>query len=447
MISIYLIVLIVFLLIAVILAFAWYRIVAPSEAHLVVTPRGRFVVSPDPKISLTNRRMYFAIPKYIPFFGRVIRALDVTIKELVIEQETYEKNQARYMVKSSAKYRITDVQRAAETFTNDADLKQQLVEVIRASVRAVTVKYDVVDARAQKKAMEEEIRAEMTDDLGKWGLQLVNFQLVDFQDTKDSAIISDISKRREKEIEATTRERNAEKEKSARIKEAESDEKAKQREIERDQRVGEQQQMKAQKVSEQEKLAKEKAYAVIQVETIRQADIDREQAQINALQKKEVAAVIKEEQKLFGEGERLRLEEVAKGNAAAIRESGFAEAEALDKKQLALNKFGDGAIRALTAEQVVTMQKEVGIAAATALEKADVKVFAGGEGDGKQGFDLGKMVSAVSVSNDATAEAVMNRLARPNDLGLSALALQQTQDLKQDKPNKDRKPKQQPKKV
>jgi len=295
MINILLIVLLVVLVIIVLLAFAWYRIVDPSEAHLVVTHSGRFVVSPDENIG--KKKAYFAIPRFVPFIGRAVRAMDVTIKELVIEQETYEKNQARYMVKSSTKYRINDVQTAAETFITNEDLKQQLVEVIRASVRAVTVKYDVVDARGEKKAMEEKIRLEMEDDLKKWGLQLVNFQLVDFQDTKDSKIISDISKRREKEIEATTRERNAEKDKSARVKEAEADEKSKQREIERDQRVGEQEQMRDQKISEQQKIAKQKAYEVIQVETIRQAEIDKEQAKILAQQKKEVAEVIREEQK------------------------------------------------------------------------------------------------------------------------------------------------------
>jgi len=435
-----LIVLLVILILAVFLAFAWYRIVPPSEAHLVVTPRSRFVVSPDENVATNKRKTYFAIPNFIPFFGRVVRQLDVTIKELVIEQETYEKNQARYMVKSSTKYRISDVRQAAETFINNEELKKQLVEVIRASVRAITVKYDVVDARASKKKMEEEIRAEMTDDLNKWGLNLVNFQLVDFQDTEDSAIISDISKRREKEIEAVTRERNAEKEKSARVKEAESDEKARQREIERDQKVGEQEQLKLQKISEQQKLAKEKEYSVIEVETVRQAEINKKQAQIDAEKQKDVARVIREEQHLIGEGEKLRLQEVAKGNAAGVREKGFAEADALDKKQIALNKFGDAAIRALTAEQIVAMQQEVGVAAAKALERANVRVFAGGEGDGKQGFDLGKMISAVTVSNDETANAVMNRIARPHDLGLSALALKEATK-RNDKPKENKKQK------
>lgn len=91
------------LVIATLCAFSWYRIVDPSEAHLVVTTKGKFVVSPDDKVATNKRKTYFAIPSIIPFFGRAIRRMDVTIKELVVNQETYEINQARYNVKSSTK--------------------------------------------------------------------------------------------------------------------------------------------------------------------------------------------------------------------------------------------------------------------------------------------------------------------------------------------------------
>ena len=159
---------------------AWYRIVDPSEAHLVVTPRKKFVVSSDDSVSTDGKKTYFAIPQWIPFFGRAIRQMDVTIKELVIEQETYEKGQARYRVKSSTKFRIVNVQTAAETFIDSESLFEQLQEVVRAGVRAVTVQYNVIEARAMKQKMGQEIEKEIEDDLSKWGLELTNFQLVDF---------------------------------------------------------------------------------------------------------------------------------------------------------------------------------------------------------------------------------------------------------------------------
>lgn len=424
--------------------FAWYRIVDPSEAHLVVTPRERFVVSPDDKIATDGRKTYFAIPSSIPFFGRAIRVMDLTIKELVVQQETYEKGQARYSVRSSTKYRIKDVRQAANTYTSDEALKDMLIEVVRSGVREVTIKYDVNDARSKKQEMTEKIRESIQDDLDKWGLSLENFQLVDFRDTEDSKIISDISKRREVEIKSETREQNAEKEKKAAIKEAEADEASKKRQIERDRVIGEEEQKRDQMISEQKKIAEEKRYQVVKVQTIEQAKINKEEAKVRAEQEKEVAIIKAEEERdaeqvnkerklLEGKGDREKAEEVAKAEAAPIKErglaeaevikqKGFAEAEAKEKLQKALNQFGDSAIRALVAEKIVNKDKEIGIATAKALEKADVKLFSGGQAD-SQGFDLGKLIAAASIADESSGKALYNKLARPNDMGFGAIGM------------------------
>lgn len=389
---------------------AMYRIVPPSEAHFVTSVGKTFVASPDETIrGDKGSRWYFFIPLI-----RTVRVMDLRIKELVFNQETYEKDQARYDVKVSTKYRIVDVKKAAETFTSTEELEKQLVEVVAASVRAVTVKFEVTEARANKQKMAQEVEKEMTDDLAQWGLKLISFQLVDFQDTKDSKIISDISKRREVEIQATTRERNAEKIKQARMKEAEAEENARSREIQKDEIVAKRDQEKQQKVFEKEREAQEAQYNVIQVQTIRQAEIDKAKAIVMANQRKETELINREQKKLEGEGDRLRAEEVAKGEAAPIREKGYAEADAKNKLQEALNKFKDEAIRALVAEKIVEKDRQVGVEAAKALEKADLKVFAG---DGsKEAFDLGKMLSAVGVSNPGAMDALINKIARPNEL-------------------------------
>jgi len=297
-------------------------------------------------------------------------------------------------------------------------------EVIVSSTNAVASQYDVVEMRSKKTEMSESILAEMKDDLEQWGLQLISFQLIDFRDTADSTIISDISKRREVEIESRTREENAEKKKNARIKEAESEELAKTREIARDQKIAEKEENMKQKIAEQEKLAEEKRFEVVQVQEVRQAEIDKAKAIVKANQDKETETINKETKQLEGEGDRLRAEEMAKGEAAPIREKGLAEAEAKMKLQAALNLFDEKAIMALTAEKIVEMQKEVGIAGAKALEKADLKVFSGGDG-AKQGFDLGAIVSSTKCANDGAAGAVLNKIARPNDLGLAALGLKE----------------------
>ena len=398
---------------------AWYRVVPPSEAHLVVTPNKKMVCSPDTTIQKHGgKSSYFSIPR-IPFIGRRVRVMDVTIKEKLVPQETYEKNQARYNVTSSVKYRIKNVEVASETFISNESLERMLTEIIQSAVRAVTVNYDVREARAKKKLMSEEVKKEIIDDLSKWGLELVSFQMVDFKDTETSKIISNISKRREVEIEAETREMNAEKLKQARIKEAAAEESAKTREIAKDETVSKREQDKAKAVSEREKEAKEKEYEVIKVETIKQAEIDKEQAEIEAEKKKEVEKIEKERKQLEGEGTKLKMQQEAIGNAAEIEERGKAEAKAKELLQKALNKFGNNAIRALVAEKIVDKDKAIGMEGAKALQKAELKLFSGGDNGGA--FDVGKALESLKVGSKDTAKSVLYNLARGTDLGFTGL--------------------------
>lgn len=404
-----------------------YRIVPPTEAHLVTTQSGRFVASSDDSLSIDGeqvKKAYFAIPSFIPFFGTQVRVMDVTIKEINLGQETFEKNQARFIVDTSAKYRIKNIKTAAETFSDDKEVEDQLKGVMASSVRDVTSKVDVIEARSNKQAMEDSVKKVMGKNFEAWGLELVNFQVVDLRDTADSKIISNISLRREKEIESDTRQQNAERIRLARVKEAESDEASRQREIERDQRVAEQEQIKNMKISEQEKIAQEKHYEVIRVQEVKTAEIAKQRAIIEAEQKRDYENIIKEQKRLEGEGDRLKQEEQAKGEAAPIRERGLAEADALNKKQEALNKFTPQAIQALTAEQVVSANKDIGVETAKSLGRADVKVFAGGDGS-RPGFDLAALVSSMQNSNPNVASAFLNKLARPNDLGFSQPAVEE----------------------
>jgi len=402
-------------------SFAWYRLVPPSEAHLVVTGTNKkLVCSPDKNTQKNGgKSSYFEIPSFIPVFGRKVRKMDVTIKELVIAQETYEKGQARYKVKSSTKYRITDVEQASETFIDDESLKKMMIEVIQAGVRAVTVKYDVQDARAKKQEMAAAVKEEIAEDLKSWGLTLVSFQLVDFQDTETSSIVSDISKRKEVEIKSQTRQENAEREKQAAVKEHESNEVSEKRRIKKDEEIAMSEQNKTQKIAEQQKIAEEKRFEVIKVQTIKQAEITKEQAIIKANENKETEAIKKEMKKLEGEGDRLKLEEQAKGNAAEVREQGLAEALALEEKQKALNKFGPAAIQALIAKDIVEKDKAIGIEGAKALQHAQLKLFSGTDGGGA--FDVGKNIEAMKVSSADTAKSTLYNMARGTDLGFTNL--------------------------
>ena len=394
---------------------SWFTIVSPSEAHLVVTPNKKFVACADEAIG--EKRSYYAIPSWIPGFGRKVKVMDITIKDLTMIHETVEKNQARYNVKSSTKYRIRDVKTASETYINDTELHEQLSGILHSAIRAVTIRYDIQEARAQKAKMATEVEKEIEKDFSTYGTQICSFQLVDIQDTADSKIISNISRRREVEIESETRQVNAEKMKQAVMKEAESTEASKKREIERDESIAKREQDKVMAVAVQEKLARDKQMDVVKISTIRQAEIDKEKAIVKANQDAETQKIIKEQQRLIGEGTRMKMEQEALGDYAKTFQAGKANADAKELLQKALQKFDDNAIRALVAEKIVDMQTQVGVKSAEALKEAELKIFVGGNSAG-QGFDLGQLISSMAVSNKGTADAVLNLLARPNDLGL-----------------------------
>lgn len=421
---------------------SWYRVVDPSQAHLVVSRKEKFIVSSDDSIATEGKKAYFAIPSNIPYIARSVRVMDLTIMELKHPQETYEKGQARFGVTSSLKYRIANVKVASETFTNEKELKGMLEDIVESSVRQVTANYNVEDVRSQKNKIQDEIVNLMKDDLAQWGLEFKNFQLVDFTDTPDSTIISDISKRREVAIKATTREMNAEKDKNATMKEAAAEEESGQRIIEKDRTLAEQKEIADMMVSEKKKEAEEKRFEVVKVQTIKQADINKAEAKIIAEQQKEVAIIKAEEDKdaekimmeqkrLEGEGDRLRAEERAKGEAAPILEKGKAEAtiklekgladaKVLDEKQKALNKYTPDAIRAMTAELIVEKDRQVGIENAQALKEAEIKILSGADSGGSNaGWDLTKVIEASNMNNDGLSNAILNKIAKPNDLGVN----------------------------
>lgn len=415
----------------------WYEIVPPSRADCVVSGRSKTVYSSDEKIGKGNRA-YFAFPSGLPIIGKVIRHVDLTIQELAIEQETYEKNQARYIVTSSTKFRVIDVLRAAETFTNEIDLKKQLEEIVKAATRAVTVLYDVREVRAEKSKIQDAIRKEITDDFQAWGLELVNFQIGDFFDTKESKIISNISRIREVEIETTTTENNADKHMQARMKVADAEEKAKTKEIATAKIIAEREQNMKRDIAQQEQLTAEKTLDVTRTKTLLQASIDKDKAAIDAEQEKTVAIINAEREKsvasinkdkaeinketlrLEGEGIKLKAQEVAIGDAAKMLEELYAEAKGKTELQQALGKFTSTAITALTAQAVVEKDRAVGIATAAALEKANVSLFAGGQ-SGAQAFNLSEIVACAKLSNPQVADALVNKLARPNDLGVKVI--------------------------
>ena len=442
-------VLIILIAVVVLLAIlaSLYTIV-PADYVDVVIQKGKMrVLSPHKEYNKQGKAAYFKIPGWFFIFGLGMTVHRVPLRMITVDVSNFmafDIERARFLCNIIAYVAVTDPVKAAQRFGGDVpELERQVGMIVTATTRDACTKKTIREIINNRQDIIETVNPPLREAIGHWGIDLKDIELVYFQDptkveygeTEPPHVIRDISSIIEEQINSEARQKNAEQRKIARLKEAAADEEARKREIQRDEEVAKREQVKDKAVAEFQKVAVAEQYEVRRVEEVKLAEILKQKALVVANQDKEVEEVNKERKRLDGEGDRIYLTEKAKGEAAPIRERGLADAEAKMKLQEALNKFRSEAIRALVAEELVEMQRQIGIETAGALKEADVKVFAGGN-TAKAAFDLGQMIESMSVASDSSAVAVLNRLARPHDLGFKDImgvltgVLEENQELK-----------------
>lgn len=405
--------------------FRLYRVVPVNEAHIriMMNSKGTFC----------SREGYKSSYWYIPFVTKLHKLPLCNLAIPVNDIKLNDKNMAKFVTDMMCFINIKNVDLAVErlilTDTSEelgfdfVKLSEDLRAIMESIGRTVVTKQSILEIYMNREMLDQAITKEVEAVFPKWGIELVDLELKDIKDAPGSTIIADIERKVAAEINRDAEIRVATTTREAEVVKATEEETYRKRQIERDESIAAREQDKNKRVAEQQKIAREAELEVVKVQQVKTAEIEKAKRLVEANQAKEVEEINKLQKQLAGEGDRLRAEEVAKGEAAPIREKGFAEADAKERLQDALNKFGDAAIRALVAEKIVNMQQVVGIETAKALSNANVKVFAGGDGDTKNAFDIGKITAAMMASNEGMANAVLNRLSRPNDLGIGTINL------------------------
>ena len=430
----------------------WRKLVGADEVHIIIQSKRMRVMTTHPEFidklreqgyEVPGMSSYYKIPQLVPKWGMRVHVVPLTILSITIEDfKAFDKDRARFLCKIIAYVVVNDPITTAKRFSGSlTHLEEDVREIVRATVRDATTKEPIREIINNRDAIINKVHDPLAEGIANWGLELRNIELVEFSNPEDSHVINDISSIIEEEIHSDARQKNAEQRKKAKIKEAQEEEISEKRVIEKEQVVEIARQKKLQEVALKEKQVKEHQLEVNRVEAVKTQAIEKERAIveaeerkataiIQANQKKEQEAIMREQKQLEGEGDKLRLTEQAEGKANeqaipikrkgeaeadAIKAKLLAEAEGKEKLQEALNKFDDKAIRALTAELIVTKDKEVGVAVAKALEKADVNLFSGTAGG--DGFNLGQFIESVRASSGTTADSLTHRLAKPNDLG------------------------------
>ena len=433
---------------ALVLAFAWRRVVPTNMVHIVQSSRKTTSYG----TGLPHGNVYYQVPSFIPIFGVLVRALPTSNFDIPLPNyDGYDKDRAPFLLDLIGFFVIDDTNKAAQKAESFERLKEQLKDVMRGAARTVLAQHDINEIMTDRATFGKKFTDEVDMGLKEWGVRTVkNLELMDVRDTKDSTIIRDIMAKKTSHIAMESRRVVAENNKLADIAEIEAEQAVSIREQEQKQIVG-------QRTAEQEKevgIAKEtslqaikeaaaetmrKDMTVREVEVVRTAEIAKTAAVVKAEETRQTDVIAAEASRQVditkAEGEKQQTVLVATGardaallNAEGIQAEGQAKGVAeqalllapvnaqitLAEKIAALPEYQ----RYLVQVREVEARERVGIANAGALTAANIKVIAN-SGDAASGISsIGEILGATGgMKLGALLEGFAN-----TEVGAAALA-------------------------
>ncbi|HKD21557.1 MAG TPA: SPFH domain-containing protein [Rhizomicrobium sp.] len=401
-----------------------YRVVVPTNAvHIVQSAKRSTPYGKD-----MGGNTYYSWPAWLPFIGVKVSVLPLSVFRVELENyAAYDKGRLPFVLDVLAFFRIADPAKAAERLSSIAELDGQLQGIMQGVVRTILANALIEDILGKRAEFSESFTKEVEAQLPQWGIATVkNIELMDIRDAQGSLVIQQIMSKKKSEIEKESRTAVAMNLQAAETAEigaaqtvatnkAAADEAVGIRNAQKDQMVGIQNQKAQQAIKDEEKNTAEKDMAVRQVQSVRQAEIDRNVQVVNADRDRQVAIVAAERDKQVAvtkaEGQKQQVTTVAEGDLAAaklaaqgVQAKGEAEGAAETARQMATvnpqitlaKEIGqnEGYQTYLIRTKQVEAARDVGIAQAGALEKADVKVIAqtGAPSDGLNA--VGELFSA-----------------------------------------------------
>lgn len=353
------------------------RVVKPSEVHVVrrnkvtdiygsIKPVTNAATGQHQEQDESSGNVYYEIPSWMPIWGVEVQILPLHNFSVDLEKyEAYDRDKLPFVVDVTAFFRIADYKQAASRIEDNATLEEHLEKIVQSSVRSILANDTLDEIMIQRSRYGEEFTKEVSENLKEWGIVPVKaIELMDVRDKDGEQVISNIMEKKKSFIEMESRKEVAKNNQEAReaeisaeqsvaMKNEEKEETIGKRRAEREKAVGIAREQSQQDIQEQAKSTKEKEMAVLQVETVQRANIEKERTIIDAnasreRQKIEAEAkvVVAEEQKKAAEHDATALyiqktkdaeaELIKEQNIAkAIEAKGLAEATAKEKQGLA----------------------------------------------------------------------------------------------------------------
>jgi flotillin len=359
-----------------------YTVVPPYEAHVVVSRgKGRKVYS--------TRAGYQSSYWRFPIIQRravlPLENVQITVDDIPLR----DKNMAKFEGDVVSWLNIEDPLLASERIgasTRIEDITADVQNVIKAVTRNMSMYWTIIDIMTKRKDFSQDVEKAVNEELGAWGMKLVELEVIHFADIEEYTVVKDLEERQATVINAETRklvatqnkeatmaESNAKKEEELKI--AENEEAFRKRQLEKDEAIGVRDQSKEQKIAVETQKANEEKIEAERTLTVGKADIEK-QAVIKTAEGQAEAAIKRGK----ADADVTRVKGEAEGDV--IKAKGFAEADSTDRRAEALKKYNEAGIGLEVIKASQTVQVAQADAWARAMEKAAIKVYAGGGGAG-----------------------------------------------------------------
>jgi flotillin len=123
------------------------RIVPADMVHVVQTSKRTTSYGKNSN----NGNVYYQWPKWLPFLGVEVKALQVSNFDLPLNNyEAYDKDRVPFVVDIRTFFRISDTNQAAEKIASTEELRKHLEAVVQGAVRNIMAKAKLEDIMEER---------------------------------------------------------------------------------------------------------------------------------------------------------------------------------------------------------------------------------------------------------------------------------------------------------
>jgi len=268
------------------------RIVVPTNMVHIVQRRKTTIPYGKGRV---NGNCYYKWPSWIPRIGITVITFPESIFQVELQSyDAYDSARLPFIVDVIAFFRVDAAETVAQRVSSFSELREQLKNVLQGSVRSILAKNKLESIMTERSIFGDQFTDEVKTQITEWGvLPVKTIEFMDIRDSKGSAVIENIMSKEKSRIEKESRIAVANNSKDAQLQEVDAkrtvqvqtqdaEEQVGIRTAQKDQQVGIANQQAKQEVLIQQNKTVETEKAVMRTSSIKQAEIDRDVAVIDA---------------------------------------------------------------------------------------------------------------------------------------------------------------------